>query len=279
MARSGVLHTAETEALLYGPATGQPAAPYVPGSRPFLERYLASVRPAWAPPAEQAIAICLAIADIPRRYPPAPAFLYGESDEEVILKGGGHCSCRSRLLCALLQMLGHAARPVMMWTWHHPDEPALRRGGHTVVEARVAGEWLLLDPMIHLFARGSVRELRQDRERFVRPAAADLARMEPVAYPYRQPGVPVHEHYWDRYLHPHSPVTLGHHDVTGAYTVRWHWATEDFRERMKHDAQQLATALSALVAQQALTEAVYRLDVAAFRRHCGIRDFRVPAWA
>src|SRR5688572_25460639 len=114
-ARNGVMLCDQTASYLYDGDFGFASEPYRTGSKPILENYLDAIVEDSMSDAEKVITLCQAMHDLPNRYGETPAFLYGESDEETLLKGGGHCSCMARVMCALCQILGIPARPVMFW--------------------------------------------------------------------------------------------------------------------------------------------------------------------
>src|SRR5688572_2700701 len=98
MAQNGVMLNDETATYLYDGDYGFTSEPYRKGSKPILEDYLDSIVDDSMSDAEKVITVCQAMHDLPQRYGEPPAFLYGESDEETLLKGGGHCSCMARVM-------------------------------------------------------------------------------------------------------------------------------------------------------------------------------------
>jgi len=63
-----------------------------------------------------------------------------------IMREGGDCADKSRLLCAMLREIDIAATPVMCF------DPQSGKPTHTIVEARIAdGEYMVVDPAYGLF--------------------------------------------------------------------------------------------------------------------------------
>src|SRR5690606_30470125 len=155
MARNGLLLNEQTEAFLYKGDYGFIDGPYVKGTRPLLEAWVNRyVKPGMSD-GEKVIALSQSLFyDVPETFGKVPAFLYGESDEETLLKGGGHCSCRGRVLTALCQVAGLQARPAMMYIWVDPDgDPNKELSGHTVAEVYIDGQWGFFDPQHHCYAQ------------------------------------------------------------------------------------------------------------------------------
>lgn len=126
MSRNGLLLCDETRETIYDTNFGRDTAPYKRGRHTVLENYIDSLITASMSEGEKVIALAQSMHyHLPACFPKVPAFLYGESDEETLLKGGGHCSCRARLLSAMCQMIGIPARPAFQWTWRdkHSDTP------------------------------------------------------------------------------------------------------------------------------------------------------------
>jgi hypothetical protein len=285
IARNGLLLNEETADFIYKGDFGFIPKPYVKGSRPLLEAYIDSVTTPGMSDGEKVIALCQSMDSLKKRFPPVPCFLYGESDEQTLLKGGGHCSCRGRLLSALCQVLGIQARPAMMWAWVDPKEPDKLLGGHTVAEAYIDGQWGFFDPQHHCYCRthdGSfpgILQIREKPELFLDMPAEEVARMKPHGYPGFAEGRAVFEYYWYKNFNPLCPISISRHDVNEPYLGVWNWATPDFRQRQNHDYDESKAILLGMAARGELTERVYRMNVDEFRQHAGIKDWQVPSYS
>ncbi|MBI2194275.1 MAG: transglutaminase domain-containing protein [Planctomycetes bacterium] len=235
--------------------------------------------------AEKVIALSQSMDTLKRRFPPPPAFLYGESDEQTLLKGGGHCSCRARLLCALCQVLGLEARPAMMWAWADPAKPDVLLGGHTVAEVYLDGQWGFFDPQHHLYCRthdGSfpgMARIRKNPELLCCMPEAEVTRMKATGYPSATEGEALFRYYWYKNFDPRCPISISRHDVNEPYVGPWNWATAEFRQRQQHDYEQFKKVLFAMAARGELTESVYRMNVDEFRRFAGITDGQLVSWS
>ena len=284
MACNGLLLNDGTADYLYGGSFGLLDRPYVPGSRPILEAYIESVITEEMSDGEKVIALSQSMVSLKKRFPPPPAFLYGESDEQTVLKGGGHCSCRARLLCALCQVLGIDARPAMQWAWVDRDNPEKLLGGHTVAEAHIDGQWGFFDPQHHLYCRthdGSfpgIRQIRENPEIFYDMPGDEVERMQPGGYPGHESGRGLFEYYWYKNFSPSCPISISRHDVNAPYLGPWNWATREFREKQDHDYEQFKEALLGMAERGELNKTVYRMSVDEFRRHAGITDGQLPSW-
>jgi hypothetical protein len=146
--RNGILHCDEMRDYLYQSEFGKIERPYQTGTYPLLENYVDSVIEPGMNDGQKVIALSQhMLFELPKQYEKVPVFLYGESDQETLLKGGGHCSCKGRLLSACCQIIGIAARPVMQWTWRDRSmsgDPDQLLGGHTVAEAFIDARWVYL---------------------------------------------------------------------------------------------------------------------------------------
>ena len=283
MARNGLLLSTETAEYLNG-SFGFIENTYQTGSKPVLENYIDSVVSDGMDDAEKVIALSQSLDDLRKRHPSPPSFLYGESDEETILKGGGHCSCRARVLAAMAQVIGLQARPAMMWAWVDPKKPDELLGGHTVAEIHLDGQWGFFDPQHHLYARthdGSfpgMAMIRDNPEIFYDIPEDEAARMQPTGYPHATEGRALFEYYWYKNFDPRCPISISRHDVNEPYVGQWSWATPEFREKQDHDYNQFKSVLFKLAEEGKLTEEVYRMDVDEFREFAGITDGQLASW-
>jgi hypothetical protein len=278
MSRNGVLLCDETRAFLYGGDFGMIKEPYQTGTHRVLEAYIESVVQPGMTDGEKAIALSQSMHfDLVKRYPKVPAFLYGESDQETLLKGGGHCSCRGRLLSAMCQMIGIQARPVMQWTWRDrtgPD-PEQLMGGHTVAEVLIDGRWGFFDPQHHIYCTDgerfySVDEIRRNPECFTRMPEHVVKGMNPVGYGQAQGAMDVFAYYWGKNFDPRCPTQISRHDVNAPYTGGWFWATPEVRDMQRRDTVRHLAVLRNLAEKGAITDVVYQMGVEAFREAFGV---------
>jgi hypothetical protein len=280
MSRNGVLLCDETRAFLYGGDFGKITRGYVKGTHGVLEGYIDSLIRDGMSDGEKVIALSQSMyRELPGRYPRVPVFLYGESDQETLLKGGGHCSCKARLLCAMCQMMGISARPVMMWTWRDRTGPSPEKimGGHTVVEAYIDGRWGFFDPEHHLYCFDgkrfySVDEIKRTPEVFTDMPEAVVKAMEPVGYGEAQGGLSVFAYYWHKNFDGRCPTQISRHDVNAAYTGGWFWATPEVRQMQRRDRERHLAVLEDLAGRGEITDAVYQMGLDEFRAAHGIKD-------
>jgi hypothetical protein len=280
VSRNGVLHCDETRAFLYDGDFGFVHTTYRQGTHPLLEQYIDSVIKPDMNEGEKAVALSQSLLfDLVARYPKCPVFLYGESDQETLLKGAGHCSCRARLLCALCQMIGIQARPVMQWAWRDPArDPEQLLGGHTVVEILIDKRWGFFDPQHHLYCTDgagrffSVDEIRRSPEVFTNMPPSVIELMKPVGYGAAQGDQSVFEYYWYKNFSPRCPIQISRHDVTAPYEGGWFWATDVVRQKQRRDTARHAAVLHELAKKGQITDAVYQMGVDEFRRTFGILD-------
>jgi hypothetical protein len=266
VSRQGLLLTPRTHDLLYDSAYGRLHEPYRRGTRPLLEAWVARCTQAGMSPAQKAIALSQSLLhELPRVYPKSPVFLYGEDDEDTLLKGGGHCSCKARLLTALCQVAGIDARPVLMWPWRDPANPDALLAGHSVVEACIDGQWGFLDPQAHAYAMTrdgrlpSVAQIRQDPSLFTDMPREIQERMQPEPYkdvPHRS----FFEHYAYKNFNPRCPTSISRHDVNHPGTPRWNWADAEFRRKQAHDFEHAWRLLRELAEQGQLDDQAYRMN-------------------
>jgi hypothetical protein len=283
LTRNGLHLCEETEDYLYDTDFGCLSEAYRPGTRPWLERWVDQFAGSAPDQRQTAIALNQSLRnEVPARFGRPPAFLYGEDDEQTLLKGGGHCSCKSRLLIALCQVAGLPARPVMMWRWRdRADLPDRALGGHTVVEVRIDGQWAFFDPARHLYVETadghipSVRELRADRSLMVDMPAANLRRIAPADYEDRPSGTSGMAFYWWKNFHPNCPTSVGRHDVNDPGIADWNWATDQFRAAQRCDEQRDHARLIALADRGELTDEIYAMALDDWRGAMNITDGRL----
>lgn len=281
VSRNGLLLCDQTREYLYGGEYGKIEKPYEPGMNLVLEAFIASLVKPGMSDGEKAVALSQSMYfELVRRYPRSPVFLYGESDQETLLKGSGHCSCRARLLCAMCQMIGIPARPVICWTWKDAGgmEPERLLGGHTVAEVFIDGRWGFFDPQHHLYCMDSsgrfysVDEIRSRPECFTRMPEAVTRPMEVVGYGAEQGSRTTLEYYWYKNLSPGCPVQISRHDVNAPYVGEWFWATPQVREKQARDRARHLAVLNELADGGGITDRVYQMGVEEFRREFGISD-------
>jgi hypothetical protein len=282
ISRNGVMLCDATEAYLYDPAKkfGFISKPYKRGTRQVLEDYIDSVIKPGMDDAEKAIALSQSMHyDLPARHTKVKPFLYGESDEDTVLKGGGHCSCRGRLLSALCQVLGIPARPAMMWVWtDRAKDPETFLGGHTVAEVFLGGRWGFFDPQHHLYCRThngsfrSIAEIRREPALFTDMPKAEVERMQAVGYGEAEAksGLNTFEYYWHKNFDPRCTISISRHDVNARYEGRWCWATNDFREKQGQEMAALRVFLRGLAERGELTDEVYYMNLNQLRRRFGL---------
>lgn len=280
LTRNGVYLCDATEQYLYENDFGFLGEPYRPGTRPLLEQWVERFAGGLSSQSEIAVALSQSLREeVPRRFGRTPAFLYGEDDEQALLKGGGHCSCKARLLVALCQVAGLEARPVMMWRWrdrkHLPDRGL---GGHTVAEVHIDGQWAFFDPARHLYVEDrhgripSVRQLRREPALMTDMPDSTLQRIAPADYENRPAGMSGMAFYWLKNFDPRCPTSIGRHDVNDPGIVEWNWATEEFRRRQRHDEQQDLARLTGLAERGELTDRIYPMGLDQFREAMNITD-------
>ena len=283
LSRNGLLLCDETRELLYQGDFGKLSRPYRRGTFPLLEQYIEALITPEMTDGEKVITISQSMFyDIVKKHPKVPAFLYGESDQETLLKGGGHCSCKARLLSAMCQIIGISARPAMQWTWrdHAPGkDPAKLLGGHTVAEVFIDGHWGFFDPQHHLYCcddRGrfySIDEIRRNPEVFTHMPQSIVDAMQAVGYPPADQGdQTVFEYYWYKNFNFNCPIQISRHDVMEPYAGGWFWATPVVREKMEADMASNMEILKRLADHNELTDEIYQLGLDDFRARFGITD-------
>ena len=273
MAANGLYLCEETEDYIYG-THGFIDEPYIKGSRPILEDWIGEVVSEGMFDREKAIALNACIPAMREKYGKVPFFLYGESDEETVLKGGGHCSCRARLLTAFCQVVGLQARPVMFWTVPDPADPTKILGGHTVAEIFVDGGWAFFDPMPALYCQkpdgslASIRNIREDPALLTSMSDEVLREMNHSAV-VRDGMEPFDYMVW-RFFQKMVPTCFSVHHVNGDYKSRWNYATQEFKEKLNHDYELYKTVLREMAPNGEITDEVYAMGPAEFSAFKGL---------
>lgn len=275
---NGLQLTAETESYIYDGDYGCMKSPYVPGTRPLLERYVAEFIDEDMTESQKAMTLLRAAhkdAIIPR-FGAVPTFLYGESDEQTLLKGGGHCSCRSRLLTALCQIAGLEARPLMFWVIDDPDGKIETLGGHTVVEIRIDGHWSFVDPLPGLYVPrddGKLASIRDIRNNPALLTGLDEAIKDELdLHSQSRDGMTFVDYTAHRFFQPHVPTLIDWYETSWPYEGKWNWATPEFREKQEHDHKFLREFLRGLAESGELTDEVYQLENRALRDRFDLHD-------
>jgi len=283
LCRNLLLLNEETEPLIYGGQFGFIDKPYVSGTRPLLEKYIADHTSPDMSDVEKVIALNQSTANLPKEYGCVPYFLYGESDEQTILKGGGHCSCQGRLLTALCQVIGLQARPVIMWVCPDAEDPAVVRGGHTVTEVYLDGRWCVFDPSGHWYCQTpdgyipSFKELRDNFEDLVGQMTDEqLKKMQVLKGRDKDPRESLAK-YRQTYMPANVPLAYSRHDVNTDYEVHWTWVTPQFQEAKQHDYAQFKQISHELADRGELTDDIFQLNVDGFRDRFNIADAQLPS--
>lgn len=287
ISRNGLLYNEETIPTLYDTDFGRDVAAYTPGRHTVLENYIQSVITPDMSDGQKIIALAQSMHyDLIKKYPKVPMFLYGESDEETLLKGAGHCSCRARLLCAMAQMIGIQARPAMQWTWRDPKgkNPDALLGGHTVAEVYIDGHWGFFDPQHHLYCMDdkgrfySIDDIRKNPECFTHMPESVVNEMEAVGYAETY-GMSLFEYYWYKNFSPQCPIQISRHDVNEPYLGTWCWATTEVREGQAYDTKRNLEVLRDLASKNAITDEVYQMNLTEFRQAFNITDGKLQSRA
>lgn len=272
--RNGLLINDETRDFLYKGDFGHLEKPYRQGQHPLLESYIHSLITPSMTDGEKVVALSQSMmGELVRRYPKVPHFLYGESDEQTLLKGGGHCSCKGRLLTAMCQIIGLQARPAMMWAWYdRAKDPNKILGGHTVTEVFIDGHWGFFDPQHSLYCQSapnrfhSIDEIRQNPDVFLKMPDAITRDMKTVGYKPEDMGdQTLWEYYWYKNFNPLCPTQISRHDTTEPYLGRWTWASTEFFENLQHDMKMFRGILNDLADKGQLTDDIYRMTNPQFR--------------
>lgn len=288
MSRNGLLLCDETRATLYDTDFGRDTAPYTLGRHTVLEKYIDSLITASMSDGEKVIALSQSMHyHLPTCYPKVPVFLYGESDEHTLLKGGGHCSCRGRLLSAMCQMIGIPARPAFQWTWRDKNSatPDKLLGGHTVAEVYIDGRWGFFDPQHHLYCMDkqgrffSIDDIRANPEYFTHMPESIIADMGAVGYEGELGDRTLFEYYFYKNFSQQCPIQISRHNVNGPYLGSWTWATPKLREGQQHDTKRHLEILNALASKNAITDAIYQMGLTEFREMFDINDGQLTSQA
>ena len=279
MAGNGLLLCEETEDYIYG-RHGFLDEPYRKGSRPLLDDWVGSIISEGMSEREKAIALNASFVALREKYGKVPVFLYGESDEQTILKGGGHCSCRGRLLTAMCQVAGMQARPVLFWTVPDPADPEKTLGGHTVAEIHVDGEWAFFDPMPAIYCQkpdgslASIRDMREDPGLLTGMSPEVLDEMQHNAQP--REGLEPFAYFAWRYCQEVVPTAFAIHNVNDAYAGSWNWATPEFKSQLNHDYELYKRVLGDVASRGELTDEIYAMGVVEFRERLNLTDAQMP---
>lgn len=284
MARNTLMLNDETQDLIYGKdggSFGKWDTPYQSGSRPLLERYIELHTDDTMTDREKVIALNQSTANLPKQFGSVPHFLYGETDEETLLKGGGHCSCQARLLTALCQVIGLQARCMLMWVGPHPDNCEKFVGGHTTTEVFLDGKWCFFDPSFHWYvirkdgSMPTTQELRDHPEILDEMSAAQWAQIDPYNRGEENALHRLKNEYFQKYLHPAVPLHPALHHVNGDWTPHWTFADPAFVEKRDHDWAAVKKIVFDLARKGELTDEIYQLEIEAFRERFGITDVKL----
>jgi hypothetical protein len=292
MCRNGLLLNEQTEDFIYNPTHkyGYLAKPYKKGTRQILEGYIDRVCTPGMSDADKIVALAQSMeGPLQQMHPKGPNFLYGESDEQTILKGGGHCSCRGRLLSALAQVLGLQGRPALMWLFVDKDKNGeeVRLGGHTVAEVLIDGKWGFFDPQHHLYCRThdgsfcSIGDIRRNPKLLTDMPKTIVDEMQPIGYGEWQEkaGMGTFEYYLYKNFGPKCPTMISRHDVNDPYEGQWNFASKEFFDNLNKEHAQLRPILRAMAERGELTAEVYRMNLTQFRKHAGITTTYVNSLA
>lgn len=279
MVRNTLMLNDETRDLIYGRGTfGQWDEPYKPGSRPLLERYVACHTDDSMSDREKVIALNQSTSNLHKQFGRVPEFLYGEDDEQTILKGAGHCTCQAKLLTALCQVIGLQARCMLMWMGPHPDNVEKAVGGHTVTEVLLDGKWCFFDPSNHWYlirkdgSMPSVAELRDEPAMLDEMSLQQWQAIDPQNRGHADPVAHLRETYFQNYLHLAVPLHAALHHVNGDWTPHWTFAGPEFVKKRDEDWDAIKAIVFDLARKGELTDAIYQLDIEAFRAKFGMTD-------
>lgn len=288
MSRNGLLLNGQTRSYLYDGDYGFVDSSYEPGRSPMVERWIDAHIDTSMSDGEKVIALSQSLTyELPKAYPPPPAFLYGESDEQTLLKGGGHCSCKGKLLTAMCQMIGLQARPAMMWPWKDDSvDPPVFRSGHTVAEVYIDGRWGFFDPQHHIYCQTSegyfpsIAEIRDRPELFTDMPDEVQAAMHPfVDYSDRPADKTFFQWYCYKNFHAKCMTQISRYDGMSIYEIKWTWATDSFRERQRKDYERYKNLLYQMADRNELTDEVYALGLDALLDFLNISDANLKSQA
>jgi hypothetical protein len=284
MLRNGVFLCDATASYLYHPRRrfGFLTRSVRKGVAPLLESHVEQTISSSMTDADKAIALCQSLHQLPLLFGQPPCPLYGESDEQTLLKGGGHASSQARLLVALCQLAGLHARPIIFHSYPDPLDPQLPLGGHTAAEILLDGRWAFFDPACHFYSRSpdgsfhSVIDLRIKPSLIARISTASLRAMNARTDTFGSDPSSFGKDYARRFLQPECPTSVSRHEVNGSFNIRWTWATPEFRVSQQHDHQQFLDALLELAERGGITDTIYRMGVEDVRSALKIDDWKLP---
>ncbi len=287
LSRNGLLLNDETREYLYTNDYGFIDDKPLPGRSPMLERWIDKYVDAGMTDGQKVAALSQSLYhDVPMAYPKVPSFLYGESDEQTLLKGAGHCSCKARMLTAMCQMIGIQARPAMMWPWMDDSaEPVVARSGHTVAEAYIDGQWGFFDPEHHMYCQTgdgrfpSIADIRENPRLLIDMPADVAIAMQPVDYLDRPADQDFFQWYWYKNFNPRCMTQISRYDSAGDHTIKWTWATEEFRAMQRADYERYRKLLNELADRGQLTDRIYQMGLDEFLIHMGITDANLRSQA
>ena len=119
--------------------------PFVPGTRPFLERLTTKVTDGFTTDRDKAIALVDWIWRIRVNYAhPEYEPFHGGSEEEVVRKGSNMCNEMARVMIVMAQIAGIPSRYIGHMTPLDYDDPATG-SGHGVCELHIDGAWAYFD--------------------------------------------------------------------------------------------------------------------------------------
>lgn len=202
-----LLCPATREALYLAPGPTK----YRRGMRPALDEIVDAVTADAKCELDSAIAIVAYIRDLKEKSGGRDYF-YGGTEEELIKKGERYCERVARLMVALLEVKGIAARIVFHMT------------GHLTVEAYVDGKWGYFDPRYGLFYLDADGRAMSVAELAERPDM--IYKQEPWVYAYGSKEKTAEEmakNNCDNYLHPDQIQIFGYYSLTDSDKFHYEW--------------------------------------------------------
>ena len=187
------------------------ATKYTRGMRPVLDGIVDDVTRMAKNEFESALAIMAYIRDLKEKSGGRDYF-YGGTEEELIKKGERYCERVARLMVALLEVKGIAARIVFHMV------------GHLTVEAYVDGKWGYFDPRYGLFYLDEDGRPMSVAELAERPDM--IFRQEQWVYEYGSKENTVEEmakKNHDNYLHPDQLQIFGYYTLTDSKKFHYEW--------------------------------------------------------
>lgn len=201
---------------------------YKPGSRPFLEKVLASVVRPKMSEREKFLAILRRCRDNRDAASPNVQF-FGGTEEDLIKRGAIMCNEISRVFVVLCQMAGLPARLV-----------ASHITGHMMAEGFVDGTWAWCDPMKGMFMYrddgrlASMWDLMRDPGIVDRQTASVWKECRPPVSRESPALSNIHKAYAQTYLrdcclHPREAVAIGNYFACehAKYDYPWHTGVAD----------------------------------------------------